>query len=296
MGRREKLEAVWTELNEHLDVKVQLNMDPIHYGLLTTGKIFLTRDRLITVWQDKVRYHWWEDNKIVSKPSFVIPLERIEKVFSTNDKKWEPYRKMSEKLKARGKALVGMVLFKDKDKKERMFFFFAPKAEISQAEAINRVMAAAAGYPSFSSTGDLQVRTANKWAQMIKEAVQSRKIAILEERGLTQAWKCEYCETLNDVEKERCSHCGSPRRETATAQKRYCRHCGFENKVDSSYCEECGKSIDEQRKPETDINIHNPRKVSQEDDPTEFSLTDEEKDALRDGTYMNVRKKRIERT
>lgn len=120
---------------------------------------------------------------------------------------------------------------------------------------------AAGGIPS--SSYNFQLKTALRWVEWIKEAVQNRKIAVLEEGGLTMAWKCAYCQTLNEPKQEKCLHCGAPRRkytpetktETAalkiTANKQptgtiighgswQCPQCLRVNSPKAKFCTKCG--------------------------------------------------------
>jgi hypothetical protein len=200
MNRTEtKIITAWEELNQHLDVKVHIGVDTIRYCETTAGKVFLTRDRLIELESSEpYRTH-------------CIPLENIDRVHSTYDKNWSVYKALDERQHFHGKCIVALHL-KLKDK--AFWFCFAPKTDSDYKMQGNMAMLSAlwGGFPSSNGIYDQQVRTANRWQQLIKETIQARKVILLEQNGLVQAWKCEYCQTLNEAEKEKCSYCGSPRR------------------------------------------------------------------------------------
>jgi len=200
MNRTEaKIESAWEELNQHLTVKVHIGVDSIRHCETTSGKVFLTRDRLIVM------------DALEPKRTFCIPLENIDRVYSTYDKNWSVYNMADERQNFHGKCIIALHL-KLKDKP--FWFCFAPRTDPDYKMQGNMAMLSAlsGGFPSGNGIYDQQVRTANRWQQLIKEAIQARKVTLLEQGGLVQAWKCPYCQTLNDAKSERCSHCGSPRR------------------------------------------------------------------------------------
>jgi uncharacterized paraquat-inducible protein A len=54
-----------------------------------------------------------------------------------------------------------------------------------------------------------QTTYTQRWADAVN-------LQIAKMDDMVQAWKCSYCQTLNEAKEERCSHCGSPRRKQQT--------------------------------------------------------------------------------
>jgi hypothetical protein len=193
-------------------------VEVIHKDLTMGGEVILSKDCLVVKGGSEIRNHWYNSPQKTDDFFASVPLERIEKVFTANNRKNEKYREMCEKLKLDYKRRVGIVVVVNKNEEGRMrVLIFAPQTSPDfRKEEANRkfgdaMRMAAGGIPS-PIVYDWQLRTALRWVQWINEAIQNRKIAILEQGGLVQAWKCEYCQTLNEAKREGCSHCGSPRR------------------------------------------------------------------------------------
>ena len=94
-----------------------------------------------------------------------------------------------------------------------------------------------------------QIRLAGSWVTKIQNAAVEKEIADLRSSAFIKAWKCGYCETLNDAEKENCSHCGSPRRGEDDVSR--------------------ARAL--------------PTRIRQQE---EENLTEEQKDAMNDGTFV----------
>jgi len=195
----------------------------LHQGLTMGGEVILTKKSLDVKSGGEIKNHWYNSPEKTGNYSMSMPLEKIDNVIMFNNRKNERYRKYCEKLKLDYKRRVAIVASfvknpQAKDPKWKVVSFcFAPQTspehrkQEAQRKFSDAMIMAAGGVGSLYEP-DWQLRTAQRWVEWIKEAIQNRKIALLQEGGLTMAWKCAYCNTLNDAEKERCSHCGSPRR------------------------------------------------------------------------------------
>ena len=187
----------------------------IHSTPTYSGEVSLTKTRLMVEDREKVDSHWWNPVQAALRGSMAIPLENIEGVRSANDKATlEWYREFCDRLKINHKKGVAIVMLKFRWKDKSKVYAFAPKtaADYKMQGSMAMLAVAGGGVPMGAAMYDQQVRTANRWVQWIKEAIRDRKIAVLEEGGLVQAWKCTYCQTLNEAKKEKCSNCGAPRR------------------------------------------------------------------------------------
>jgi hypothetical protein len=207
----ENLETALEELNSNLKTKVPLK-EVIHSSFTMGGEVFLSKTHLAVRGHGEVSSHWYTSPQKVPDFFASIQLEGITRIFSTNNRKDEVYKEFCKVLKLDYKTRIAVVVavFKTKEGKETVRAF-APKADSDfKKEALNRNLAYGMGGIPMTAY-DPQVRTANRWVQWIKEGIQNRKIEVLEQSGLVQAWKCGYCSTLNEAEKEKCLHCGAPR-------------------------------------------------------------------------------------
>jgi hypothetical protein len=135
-----------------------------------------------------------------NSPPMPIPLETIKKVYLANDKKLA-------KLTNSGKRMQVVIAL------DKGGYVFAPKEQVTisdKIELLSRVL----GNPPIRALQS-QGQLAENWVLQIENAVRDKKIMDLQ-KDTIQAWKCKYCETLNEAEKEKCSNCGSPRRTEKT--------------------------------------------------------------------------------
>jgi DNA-directed RNA polymerase subunit RPC12/RpoP len=148
----------------------------IAWGWTTEGKVFLTSKKLVIA--NKCDQH------------NIMKLEDIRKVYG---------------FSALKKDRIEIMIYTDAE----TYSSFVPRVELSVGDKL-----AILGYvfdAGYTRLPPSQGRLANNWISKIQNAVRDRQIALLQ-KDTIEAWKCKYCETLNDAEKESCSHCGSPRR------------------------------------------------------------------------------------
>lgn len=206
----EKEEWTLERVNSFLSTKLGKDEQCLSLGKTSNGMVFLTSKRLILVQEyvyvGELNWHSNPKKEAPEHPVIEIPLESVKAVDYTRNKNLDLYKKLTVMLGSKGwTGLLNLPLIAVTDGKN--IYPFVPEESIDPSPIFNSPKLLS----SVKSSERSMEATAKNWVYRITNAVRNRKIEALHQ-GLIKAWECRYCKTINEMEDERCSYCGSPRR------------------------------------------------------------------------------------